>query len=151
MFAGRRREPHNLSDWLPPLARQIYHEATTAQPLLLGVHVASSSRRNEANDVGDTDATLVEGKTSWPDRWIRQTDFEAGIIYGILFPGETSRSRIMRKIFLSFLGKIGQVLEVLINPGEARVGSEVSGLGKNFPSMVSIIHRRQKSTSPPNL
>lgn len=57
----------------------------------------------------------------------------------------------MRKVFLSFLGKIGQVLEVLINPGEARVGSEVSGLGKNFPSMVSIIHRRQKSTSPPNL
>lgn len=56
----------------------------------------------------------------------------------------------MRKVFLSFLGKIGQVLEVLINPGEARVGSEVSGLGKNFPSMVSIIHR-QKSTSPPNL
>lgn len=150
MFAGRRREPHNLSDWLPPLARQIYHEATTAQPPLLGVHVASSSRRNEANDVGDTDATLVEGKTSWPDRWIRQTDFEAGIIYGILFPGETSRSRIMRKVFLSFLGKIGQVLEVLINPGEARVGSEVSGLGKNFPSMVSIVHR-QKSTSPPNL
>lgn len=150
MFAGRRREPHNLSDWLPPLARQIYHEATTAQPPLLGVHVASSSRRNEANDVGDTDATLVEGKTSWPDRWIRQTDFEAGIIYGILFPGETSRSRIMRKVFLSFLGKIGQVLEVLINPEEARVGSEVSGLGKNFPSMVSIIHR-QKSTSPSNL
>lgn len=32
----------------------------------------------------------------------------------------------MRKVFLSFLGKIGQVLEVLINPGEARVGSEVS-------------------------
>lgn len=150
MFAGRRREPHNLSDWLPPLARQIYHEATTAQPPLLGVHVASSSRRKEANDVGDTDATLVEGKTSWPDRWIRQTDFEAGIIYGILFPGETSRSRIMRKVFLSFLGKIGQVLEVLINPEEARVGSEVSGLGKNFPSMVSIIHR-QKSTSPSNL
>lgn len=150
MFAGRRRESHNLSDWLPPLARQIYHEATTAQPPLLGVHVASSSRRNEANDVGDTDATLVEGKTSWPDRWIRQTDFEAGIIYGILFPGETLRSRIMRKVFLSFLGKIGQVLEVLINPEEARVGSEVSGLGKNFPSMVSIIHR-QKSTSPPNL
>lgn len=57
----------------------------------------------------------------------------------------------MRKVFLSFLGKIGQVLEVLINPGEARVGSEVSGLGKNFPSMVSIVHRRQKSTSPPNL
>lgn len=112
--------------------------------------VASSSRRNEANDVGDTDATLVEGKTSWPDRWIRQTDFEAGIIYGILFPGETSRSRIMRKVFLSFLGKIGQVLEILINPEEARVGSEVSGLGKNFPSMVSIVHR-QKSTSPPNL
>lgn len=24
VFAGRRRESHNLSDWLPPLARQIY-------------------------------------------------------------------------------------------------------------------------------
>lgn len=71
-----------------------------------------------------------------------------GLFMGYFFLGK--RSRIMRKVFLSFLGKIGQVLEVLINPGEARVGSEVSGLGKNFPSMVSIVHR-QKSTSPPNL
>lgn len=60
--------------------------------------------------------TLVTPTPSWPrekllgrmDRWIRQTDFEAGIIYGILFSLDYAQWIML--FLRSSIGKIGEIL-----------------------------------------
>lgn len=60
--------------------------------------------------------TLVTPTPPWPrekllgrmDRWIRQTDFEAGIIYGILFSLDYAQWIML--FLRSSIGKIGEIL-----------------------------------------
>ena len=92
VFAGRRRKPitcptgcHHLDRYTtkpPPTTHRYHHRRRLARN---GWH--SRRRRPPVqNDVDDTDATMAERKKKknlLADRWIRQTDFEAGIIYGL--------------------------------------------------------------------
>lgn len=85
------KEAHNLSDWLPPL-RQIYYEVTTKHappPPPASSSPSSSSSSTSQNDVGDTDATMDDGKTvgrsmdpsngfrGWDYLWARLTSAES--------------------------------------------------------------------------